>query len=108
MALQQLTGQPSVLYYQQAIFVDAGLLAGGADFAFMGKGSNYATWVRGWRHADLSGADDRPSFSFPSSLHLPPSASRQAARHACTSWLEKDVGRAPTAPHLLRNSTVWE
>ena len=35
-------------------------------------------------------------------------ADRQAARHACTSWLEKDVGRAPTAPHLLRNVTVWE
>jgi len=90
-----------------AIFVDAGLLAGGADFAFMGKGSNYATWVKGWRHADLSGADDRPSFSFPSSLHLAPSASRQAARHACTSWLEKEVARPP-APHLLRNVTAWE
>ena len=95
-----------------AIFVDAGLLAGGADFAFMGKvkghEGNYATWVKGWRHADLSGTDDRPSFSFPSSLHLPPSASRQAARHACTRWLEKEVARAPTAPRLLRNVTVWE
>lgn len=90
-----------------AIFVDAGLLAGGADFAFMGKGSNYATWVKGWRHADLFGAENRPSFNFPSSLHLVPSVSRQAVRHVCTSWLDKEVAHAPTAPNLLRNVTVW-
>lgn len=91
-----------------AIFVDAGLLAGGADFAFMGRGSNYATWVNGWRHADLFGDEGRPSFNFPSSHHLAPSASRQAARHVCTSWLDKEVSRASTASHLLRNVTVWD